>query len=79
MEERLDQVVSPPTPAGAAEEQMFTRDSVREMVARAQRGEGAKRIARNSGWIARPSSVGSGWRVAAAAVSIAATANRWFR
>jgi hypothetical protein len=40
---------------------MFTRDSVREMVARAHRGEGAKRIARNSGWIARPSSVGSGW------------------
>ena len=49
MEEQLDQVVSPPTPAGAAEERMLRADLVREMVARAQRGEGAKRIARELG------------------------------
>jgi transposase len=49
MEERLDQVVSPPTPAGAAEERMLRADLVREMVARAQRGEGVKRIARELG------------------------------
>jgi Helix-turn-helix domain len=49
MEEQSDQVVSLPTPAGAAEERMLRADLVREMVARAQRGEGAKRIARELG------------------------------
>jgi hypothetical protein len=49
MEEQLDQVVFPPTPAGAAEERMLCADLVREIVARAQRGEGAKRIARELG------------------------------
>ena len=43
MEEQLDRVVSSSTPAGAAEERMLRADLVREMVARAQRGEGAKR------------------------------------
>src|SRR5690348_3671203 len=47
MEEQLDRVVSSSTPAGAAEE--LRADLVREMVARAQRGEGAKRIARELG------------------------------
>ena len=49
MEEQSDQVVSLPTPAGAAEERMLRADLVREMVARAQRAEGAKRIARELG------------------------------
>jgi DNA invertase Pin-like site-specific DNA recombinase len=46
----MDQVVSPPTPAGTAEERMLRADLVGdEIVARAQRGEGAKRIARERG------------------------------
>ncbi len=49
MEERLNRVVSPPTEAGAAEERMLRADLVREMVARKERGEGAKRIARELG------------------------------
>src|SRR2546428_11482820 len=49
MEERLNQVVSLPTEAGRAEEQMLGADLVREMVARKDRGEGAKRIARELG------------------------------
>jgi transposase len=49
MEERLNQVVSQPIPAGVAEERMVRADLVREIVARAQRGEGAKRIARELG------------------------------
>jgi len=49
MEEQSDRVVSSSTPAGAAEERMLRADLVREMVARAQRGEGAKRIARELG------------------------------
>jgi transposase len=49
MEEQLNQVVSSPAPAGAAEERMLRADLVREIVARAQRGEGAKRIARELG------------------------------
>ncbi len=49
MEEQLDRVVSSLTPAGATEERMLRADLVQEMVARAQRGEGAKRIARERG------------------------------
>ncbi len=49
MEERLNRVVSPPTEVGAAEERMLRADLVREMVARKERGEGAKRIARELG------------------------------
>ncbi len=49
MEERLDQVVSLPTPAGAAEERMLAADFVREIVARRERGAGVKRIARELG------------------------------
>lgn len=49
MEEQLDRVVSSLTPAGATEERMLGADLVQEMVARAQRGEGAKRIARELG------------------------------
>ena len=49
MEEQLNQVVSSPAPAGAAEERMLRADLVREIVARAQRGEGAKRITRELG------------------------------
>ena len=48
MEEGLDRVVSLPTEAGAAEEQMLRADLVQEMVARKERGEGAKRIARET-------------------------------
>lgn len=49
MEEGLDRVVSLPTEAGLAEERMLGADLVREMVARKERGEGAKRIARELG------------------------------
>ena len=49
MEDQVDRVVSSSTPAGAAEERMLRADLVREMVARAHRGEGAKRIARELG------------------------------
>ena len=49
MEERVDRVVFPPTEVGAAEERMLRADLVREMVARKERGEGAKRIARELG------------------------------
>ena len=49
MEEGLDRVVSLPTEAGVAEERMLGADLVREMVARKERGEGAKRIARELG------------------------------
>jgi DNA invertase Pin-like site-specific DNA recombinase len=49
MEEQLDRVVSSSTPTGAMEERMLRADLVGEMVARAQRGEGAKRIARELG------------------------------
>ncbi len=49
MEERLDRVVSPPSEARSAEERMLRADLVREMVARKERGEGVKRIARELG------------------------------
>ena len=49
MEEGLDRVVSLPTEAGLAEERMLAADLVREIVARKERGEGAKRIARELG------------------------------
>jgi transposase len=49
MEERLDRVVSLPREAGSAEERMLRGDLVREMVARKERGEGVKRIARELG------------------------------
>jgi len=49
MEERLNRVVSLPTEAGAAEERMLGADLVREVVARKERGEGVKRIARELG------------------------------
>jgi len=49
MEEGLDRVVSLATEAGAAEEQMLPADLVQQMVARKERGEGAKRIARELG------------------------------
>lgn len=49
MEERLDRIVSLPTPTGAVEERMLAADLVREIVARRGRGEGVKRIARELG------------------------------
>jgi transposase len=49
MEEGVDRVVSLPTEAGVAEERMLGVDLVREMVARRERGEGIKRIARELG------------------------------
>src|ERR1700687_5838863 len=49
MEEAMNRVVSQPTEAGLAEERMLGADLVREMVARKERGEGAKRIARELG------------------------------
>jgi len=49
MEDRLNQIVCLPTEAGRAEERMLGADLVREMVARKDRGEGAKRIARELG------------------------------
>ena len=49
MEERLDRVVSLPRESGSAEERMLRGDLVREIVARKERGEGVKRIARELG------------------------------
>ena len=49
MEEGWDQVASLPTELGPVEEPMLGADLVREMVARKQRGEGVKRIARELG------------------------------
>ena len=49
MEERLDRVVSQPRESGSAEERMLRGDLVREIVARKERGEGVKRIARELG------------------------------
>src|SRR5579864_3403927 len=46
MEERLDRIVSSPREPGLAEERMLRGDLVREIVARKERGEGIKRIAR---------------------------------
>jgi transposase len=49
MDERLDQVVSLPRELDSAEERMLRGDLVREIVARKERGEGVKRIARELG------------------------------
>ena len=49
MDERLDRVVSLPRESGLAEERMLRGDLVREIVARKERGEGIKRIARELG------------------------------
>jgi transposase len=49
MERVSDRVVSLPSEAGSAEEQMLKGDLVREMIARKERGEGIKRIARELG------------------------------
>ncbi|HZO80559.1 MAG TPA: helix-turn-helix domain-containing protein, partial [Candidatus Binataceae bacterium] len=49
MEAEQDRVVSLPAEAGPAEERMLREDLVREMVARKERGEGVKRIARELG------------------------------
>ena len=49
MEEDREQVVSSPTELRSAEERMLGTELVREMVARRERGEGIKRIARERG------------------------------
>ena len=49
MEEAQDRIVSPSTETGGTEERMLGADLVREMVARQERGEGIKRIARELG------------------------------
>jgi hypothetical protein len=49
MEEETNRVVSPQTEVGQAEERMLGADLVREITARRERGEGAKRIARELG------------------------------
>jgi hypothetical protein len=49
MEQAFDRVLSLPTGAGSAEERKLRGDLVREIVARRQRGEGIKRIARELG------------------------------
>jgi len=49
MEEEREQVVSPRSATGSAEERMLEADLVQEMVARRERGEGIKRIARELG------------------------------
>ena len=46
MEERLEGVAFPPTSMGAAEGQMVRADLVREIVARRERGESTRQIAR---------------------------------
>jgi transposase len=49
MEEEREEVVSPTTELRSAEESMLGAELVREMVARRERGEGIKRIARELG------------------------------
>jgi len=49
MEDEQEQVVSSPTEKRSAEERMLRADLVREIVARSERGEGVKRIARELG------------------------------
>lgn len=49
MEEGMDGVAFLPNQAGSAEERMLRADLVQEMVARKERGEGVKRIARELG------------------------------
>ena len=49
MERASDRVVSLPSESGSAEERMLKGDLVREIVARKERGEGIKRIARGLG------------------------------
>lgn len=49
MEEGMDRVAFLPNRAGSAEERMLRADLVQEMVARKERGEGVKRIARELG------------------------------
>ena len=46
MEEQLEGVAFPPRAMGAAEGQMVRADLVREMVARRERGESTRQIAR---------------------------------
>jgi hypothetical protein len=58
MEQVRDGVVSPLNESGSAEERMLGVEMVREMVARRERGQGVKRIARELGGIARRSSAG---------------------
>jgi hypothetical protein len=76
MERASDRVVSLPRESGSAEELMLKGDLVREMVARKERGEGIKRIARElgvdrktvrrwlrvGGWQTRRGPTRSGWR-----------------
>ena len=49
MEEEQKRVVSPSTETGLAEERMLGQELVREMIARRQRGDGIKQIARELG------------------------------
>jgi transposase len=49
MEDEREQVAFPSTESGSAEERMLGADLVQEMVARRERGEGLKRIARELG------------------------------
>jgi transposase len=49
MEEARDRIVSLPREAGAVEERMLGTELVREIMARKERGEGVKRIARELG------------------------------
>src|SRR5215467_8397032 len=49
MEEGEDQIVSPSTETGGTEERMLGAGLVREIIARKERGEGIKRIARELG------------------------------
>jgi len=49
MEDEREQIVSSPSELRSAEERMLGTELVREMVARRERGEGVKRIARELG------------------------------
>ncbi len=49
MEEGVDRIASSPNRVGSAEERMLRGDLVREIVARKERGEGVKQIARELG------------------------------
>lgn len=79
MEEEQDRVVSLPAEAGPAEERMLRVDLVREIVARKQRGEGVKRIARELAVDRDGEALAGARQLATAAKPATAPADRSFR
>jgi hypothetical protein len=58
MEEEQKRVISLSTEVGLTEERMLGQELVREMIARRERGDGIKQVARELGVDARQSSDG---------------------